>query len=209
MLNKLRARPMILLPLIAGLIVFVAVGAYLASPLVIRTRAIEESPFVATSPSGAAPAAAVIDRTGAPSITQPTDGAPGPAAMPEAPSSVPAPAAMSDAPAARSGSFSDRDQIHRGSGQAILGMTSDGTTVLRFEAFSVTNGPDLHVFLSRSVRPTSHDQVHDGVYVGKLRASEGAFNYELPPGTDLAGIQSVVVYCVPFRVIFTSAPLGS
>jgi hypothetical protein len=54
----------------------------------------------------------------------------------------------------------------------------------------------------------SHDDVHNGVYVGKLRASEGAFNYELPPGSDVEPIRSVVVYCVPFRVIFTSAPLS-
>jgi hypothetical protein len=80
--------------------------------------------------------------------------------------------------------------------------------VLRFESFPVTNGPDLHVFLSRAARSVSHDEVYHGVYVGKLKASEGAFNYELPPGTDVAAMRSVVVYCVPFRVIFTSAPLG-
>jgi hypothetical protein len=106
------------------------------------------------------------------------------------------------------GTFADRDQVHRGSGRAILGQTPGGASFLRFESFAVTNGPDLHVFLSRAVRPTSHDEVHDGIYVGKLKASEGAFNYELPSGADLAGTKSVVVYCVPFRVIFTSAPLA-
>jgi len=79
--------------------------------------------------------------------------------------------------------------------------------VLRFEGFRVTNGPDLHVLLSRRERPSTHDEVYDGVYVGKLKASEGAFNYELPRDADLAGIRSVVVYCVPFQVIFTSARL--
>lgn len=104
--------------------------------------------------------------------------------------------------------FADRDQVHRGRGQAILGQMPGGASFLRFEAFSVTNGPDLHVLLSRTGHPTTHDQVYDGIYVGKLKASEGAFHYELPEGTDLAAIKSVVVYCVPFRVIFTSAPLA-
>jgi hypothetical protein len=80
--------------------------------------------------------------------------------------------------------------------------------ILRFEGFRVTNGPDLHVLLSRTPHPTTHDQAYDGVYVGKLKASEGAFHYELPRDADLSSIRSVVVYCVPFSVIFTSAPLG-
>jgi hypothetical protein len=191
--GKWRVRPIILLPLTGALVAVLAVGAYLASPLIIRTRAVEESPFAAAV--AAAPARS-DDGVAAemPSVAQ-------------AVSTDAAPAAAPQAPRTRSGQFSDRDQIHRGSGQAILGQTPQGTTVLRFESFSVTNGPDLHVFLSRSPRPMSHDDVYDGVYVGKLKASEGAFNYELPPGADVATMQSVVVYCVPFRVIFTSAPL--
>jgi hypothetical protein len=192
-----RVRPAILLLSITVLAGLIAVGGYLASPLVIRTHMVEESPFAAVAQERA-PA-----------------GPAGPSFMAaEAPMTVPAARATSELPAAprvdqtRTGSFADRDQVHRGSGQAILGQTPQGTTVLRFESFSVTNGPDLHVFLSRSPRPTSHDEVHDGVYVGKLKASEGAFNYELPAGTDTAAIRSVVVYCVPFRVIFTSAPLA-
>jgi hypothetical protein len=196
--TKWRARPTLLVPLIGGAVIAViAIGAYLASPLIIRTRATEPSPFAGT---------AAFSPTASARIAEPGTGA-----------LTPLPSAnevnvetVTEAPAAatRGGSFADRDQIHRGSGQVILGQTAQGTTVLRFESFSVTNGPDLHVFLSRSARPVSHDEVYDGVYVGKLKASEGAFNYELPPGTDLAAMRSVVVYCVPFRVIFTSAPLG-
>jgi hypothetical protein len=65
------------------------------------------------------------------------------------------------------------------------------------------------VLLSRAERPTTHDEVYNGVYVDKLKASQGAFHYEIPAQTDLTGIRSVVVYCVPFRVIFTSAPLAA
>jgi hypothetical protein len=148
---------------VAGL-TFLAAAAYLASPLVIRTRVVEENPFHLAASSSAL---LILGR----------------------------------------GMFSDRDQVHRGSGEATVAQTVEGTTFLRFESFRVTNGPDLHVFLSRAQRPGTHDEVYDGVYVGKLKASEGAFSYELPPGTDFASLQSVVVYCVPFRTIFTSAPL--
>lgn len=180
----------ILLPGTLALVVAVALGWYLVSPLFLRTRTVEESPFTV--------------------LTEP--GIPGSAAQSRAPSG-PEPSGQGAAeltPGARilgTGMFADRDRLHRGSGQAILGRMADGTHYLRFESFSITNGPDLHVFLSRAAHPTTHDEVYDGIYVGKLKAPEGAFNYELPPGADISSLKSAVVYCVPFRVIFTSAPL--
>jgi len=174
---------------IAGVPFVLALGAgawYLVSPFFIRTQLVEESPF-------AAPAAAPQRASG------PSSG------LAEADPVAPATGVQ----LLGIGVFSDRDQVHRGSGQAILARTPEGSVVLRFEGFRVTNGPDLHVLLSRRERPSTHDEVYDGVYVGKLKASEGAFHYELPRDADLAGIRSVVVYCVPFRVIFTSAPLAA
>lgn len=172
----------------------VAVAWYLASPLFLRTRAVEESPFaVLAEPQN-------ISQTSGARSEQTASG-------PE----PPAPGGAEVMPRARilgAGRFADRDRIHRGGGQAILGRMADGAHYLRLESFSVTNGPDLHVFLSRSAHPTTHDEVYDGIYVGKLKATDGAFNYELPSGADVASVQSAVVYCVPFRVIFTSAPLA-
>jgi len=172
----------------------VAVAWYLASPLFVRTRAVEESPFTV--------------------LAEPRNGSQTSGARSEQTASGPEPSAPSAAEMmlrARilgAGTFADRDRIHRGSGRAILGRMADGAHYLRFESFSVTNGPDLHVFLSRAAHPTTHDEVYDGIYVGKLKATDGAFNYELPPGADVASVKSAVVYCVPFRVIFTSASLA-
>jgi hypothetical protein len=177
-----------LLPLAA--ITILALGAtawYLASPLFIRTTLVEKPPFEIGPRAGNA------------------------TASPRPASTAVAEAAGSEAAVAQvlaSGDFSDRDNVHRGRGQALVARAPGGDLLLRFENFSVTNGPDLHVLLSTAERPTTHDEVYDGVYVGKLKASEGAFHYELPPGTDLQGLRSVVVYCVPFRTIFTSAPLA-
>lgn len=186
MLTRFAPRRWMLIPAGAGLILIIAAGWYLGSPLFIRTRLLEDSPL-----RPVAVGAGVPGEASRPQIRPPTE----------------AEAAGPSAAIVSTGVFSDRDAVHRGSGRALLGRTPEGALVLRFEDFRVTNGPDLHVLLSRTEHPRTHEEVYNGVYVGKLRASEGSFHYELPPGTDVSGIRSVVVYCVPFRVIFTSAPL--
>ena len=48
----------------------------------------------------------------------------------------------------KSGEFQDADSFHKGTGVATIYMGADGTRLLHFEDFKVTNGPDLHVVLS-------------------------------------------------------------
>lgn len=107
------------------------------------------------------------------------------------------------------GNFTEIDAVHKGSGDAILYQLSDGTSVLRFENFEVTNGPDLHVFLVTSANPTRAD-LHNGTELdlGELKGNLGNQNYEIPSGTDLSQYQSVVIYCVPFQVVFSTARLN-
>ena len=106
------------------------------------------------------------------------------------------------------GNFTDADDFHKGSGLASIVRTPDGKAIVRFENFKVTNGPQLEVFLAPHPQPGNHDQVYaDSLGLGALKASEGAFSYELPAGDDGARYQSVVIYCVPFRVIFSVASL--
>ncbi len=52
------------------------------------------------------------------------------------------------------GSFSDADSFHRGSGSATVFQMGD-ERVLRFEDFTATNGPDLHVILTRDPAPST------------------------------------------------------
>ncbi len=99
-------------------------------------------------------------------------------------------------------------RIHRGSGTASLVQTPSGGAALQLDSFRVTNGPDLFVYLTPSGAPNSHDDVIQGVQVGRLKASEGAFAYELPPGTDLTKFKAAVIYCYQFRTIFSVAPLS-
>lgn len=117
----------------------------------------------------------------------------------------PEPAPVEFVPAVvRSGSFYGADDFHFGSGSALIIETEPGVYVLRFENFSVQNGPDLFVYLS-----TSPDGYGDGSYsLGQLKATDGSFNYDIPPGIDPWSYGSVIIWCEPFAVLFATAPLG-
>lgn len=108
------------------------------------------------------------------------------------------------------GQFKDADSFHKGSGQAALYQLADGSYVLRFEEFSVTNGPDLHVILSSHPAPASTQEVMQGYLdLGSLKGNIGSQNYTLPAGIDVSQFKSVVIYCQPFHVVFATALLSS
>ena len=151
-------------------------GWYLASPLFIRTELIEPAPVAGTAASplataataGAAPSAAatpepMADSSAPPSPTEPA-APPTQEATPFAPTTL------------ATGGFRGADDFHFGEGTASIIETAPGQYTLRFEAFSVRNGPDLYVYLSPDV-----DGYADGALeLGTLKATDGAFGYELP-----------------------------
>ena len=117
---------------------------------------------------------------------------------------------VQEAPVAlASGSFRDADSFHRGAGSATIYRLPDGTHILRFEDFTVTNGPDLRVLLAEPGDPMSRDELQAGGYthLAKLKGNVGNQNYEIPAEIDLSQQNSVIIYCMPFRVIFSVAPL--
>ena len=101
-----------------------------------------------------------------------------------------------------SGELMGVDSFHTGSGRVLL-VEGPDVGVLRFEQYAVRNGPDLHVYLT----PDAEGDVHvDGaVDLGKIKATQGDVNYELPSGLDLASFRAAVIYCQPFRVTFAVA----
>lgn len=107
------------------------------------------------------------------------------------------------------GEFVGADNFHQGSGSAVIFQQGD-QRVLRFEDFSVTNGPDLHVILTKHPSPASRGDVgEDYIDLGSLKGNMGNQNYEIPADVDLSAYQGVVIYCVPFHVVFATATLGS
>jgi hypothetical protein len=103
------------------------------------------------------------------------------------------------------GMFSGVDTFHFGAGTASLIETAPGSLTLRFDGFSVRNGPDLYVYVS----PNATGYAKTALEVGRLKATEGAFNYPLPAGLDVVSARSVIIWCKQFSALFAVAPLVS
>lgn len=108
------------------------------------------------------------------------------------------------------GNWIEIDPVHRAQGSATVWLAGE-ERVLRFEDFRVTNGPQLHVLLTKNV-PTSIfagvGESGDYVDLGPLKGNVGNQNYDIPAEVDLTEYKSAVIYCVPFHVVFSSAELG-
>lgn len=178
--------------LVAG----VPAGYYTLSPLWTRSALVEVSP-VATLQQAQPPTLAAEPATGA--------------ALPMATAAEATNAAPAEPPApppfmpyvTRQGEFRGADDFHFGRGQALIIETEPGRFVLRLEQFSVRNGPDLFVYLA----PTESG-IAGAVNLGRLKATDGAFHYEIPTGTELDAVRSALVWCRRFGVLFASAPLA-
>ena len=183
---------------IALIVIVLAVGSPIAwvlgSPLFVRTELVEAAPDgdVAIASPRTAP-------------TESPPSAPGksqPAAPSASPSADPTPTPFVASTFAR-GRFRGADDFHYGSGIARILESKPGLFILRFEDFSVRNGPDLYVYLSP--RADGYDQ--GAVELGRLKATDGSFNYSIPAGTDVTTLRSAVVWCKAFSVQFAHATL--
>jgi hypothetical protein len=158
---------------------------YLGSPLFIRTSLNEPAPTVA-APTSSPEASSTADPTTA-----------GPGASPAGPTPTPEPQLALP----RGGTFTGADDFHFGSGTATLIETAPGAWTVRFESFSVRNGPDLFVYLSSD--PAGYT---DGALeIGPLKATDGSFNMDLPAGMLPTDAASVVIWCKQFAVQFAVA----
>ncbi len=102
------------------------------------------------------------------------------------------------------GNFQDADPSHRGSGVAAI-FTQGEQSILRLEDFMVTNGPDLHVLLVENVNGTRSSEFGEYVDLGQLKGNVGNQNYEIPADIDLSKYSGVIIYCMPFHVVFATA----
>ena len=85
----------------------------------------------------------------------------------------------------------------------------DGSLLLRLENFTVTNGPDLHVYVTPHENPGNSNEVKTDGYLdlGELKGNVGNQNYFLPDDFDVRLLGAVVIYCQPFNINFAVAPL--
>ncbi len=184
--------------IIVGVVVAVpvlAIGWWLGSPLFLDTEVDEEFPMSAN---------AIIpdDMTQGEVETEMDDAAESDiSASDEMPDS-------GNAASILSGQFEDFDNFHQGSGTATIYELEDGSKILRFEDFEVTNGPDLHVLLVPNSDPANRDDITGYLDLGSLKGNIGDQNYDLPADFDTSQYASVAIYCQPFHVIFSVASLG-
>jgi len=161
---------------------------YLGSPLFIRTSLNEPAPTAVAPTPSPEPS----------STTVPSDAS-------ATPSSAPSPTPAPTLAAPRSGTFTGADEFHFGRGTATLLETAPGAWTVRFEDFSVRNGPDLYVYVS----PDAAGYDPAAIELGLLKATDGSFNMDLPAGSIPTDAASVVIWCKQFAVQFAVAPLAT
>jgi len=105
---------------------------------------------------------------------------------------------------AAQGEFKDADSFHKGSGTATVFQQGE-QSILRFENFSSTNGPDLHVLLVENIEGTRSAELGNYVNLGSLKGNMGNQNYELSSDIDISEYAGVMIYCMPFHVVFSTA----
>lgn len=118
------------------------------------------------------------------------------------------PSATADAAPATVGGGAFRGLSHDAEGDAKILDLGNGRRVLRFEHFSVQNGPDLFVYLS-SVSGDAAERAYPGTFLdlGEIKGNIGDQNYEIPVGIDLSDYRSVVIWCKRFSTPFAAAPI--
>ena len=107
------------------------------------------------------------------------------------------------------GVFVDGDSFHTGSGDVLVYRLEDDSLVLRLEDIEVKNGPNLDVILTPSPTVAGRDdvRVEGHLDLGDLKGNIGSQNYDLPADYIPPDEFSVVVFCVPFQVVFASAEM--
>ena len=92
------------------------------------------------------------------------------------------------------------DGAHVVSGVAKV-INADGANTLRFENFSTENGPDLFVYLA------TDNSGKDFVNLGKLKTTNGNFNYTIPANVNVEKYNNVLIWCRAFGVLFGGAEM--
>jgi hypothetical protein len=107
------------------------------------------------------------------------------------------------------GDFAGVDAVHQGSGTASVYRGADGELTLRLTDFSVTNGPDLKVWLVKAgAEGGVGDPLRRGyLALGPLKGNLGDQNYLIPAGTQISDYGAVLIWCEQFSFLFAAAEL--
>lgn len=91
---------------------------------------------------------------------------------------------------------------HPASGTARI-VVSGGKNYVRYQNFKTINGPDIYVYLAKDLAAKEY------INIGRVRATEGNINYEIPARVNPKDYPYVLTWCKTFGVLFNSANVGS
>lgn len=97
-----------------------------------------------------------------------------------------------------------------GRGTARLYQLADGSRVLRFEDFYVSENTELFVWLSEVAAPKTTVEVVKAGYrvLGNLKSTIGSENYDIPADIPTDRIRSVVIWCDPVKIAYAAASIA-
>ena len=88
---------------------------------------------------------------------------------------------------------------------SVSGMATvyrqDGSLVLALENMLISNGPQLHVYLSREVQPVNF------IDLGPLQSTKGNQLYDIAGNPDFSVYKYALIHCKKYDHLFGSAKL--
>lgn len=101
------------------------------------------------------------------------------------------------------------DPVHWGKGGVSIYQQENLNEVYLESDFEAGPGPAYHVYLSSGTDIRSNEDFNNAVNldIGKLKSFKGSQIYRPPADTDIVEFNSVVVWCVAFSQLITSANL--
>jgi Electron transfer DM13 len=77
----------------------------------------------------------------------------------------------------------------------------NGKYTLALENVAISNGPDLHVYLSKEIQPVNF------IDLGKLKSTAGNQVYDISGMPDISAYKYALIHCQQYNHLFGSAAL--
>lgn len=108
------------------------------------------------------------------------------------------------------GAFTQVDEVRWASGNVVIYEQADGSKVVRFEDFTVVNGPELRVMLTAKSSEALTQDPSLGITdidLGPLHGNIGSQNYLLPPEINIRSYSRVAIVSSALNIVYSIAPL--